>query len=163
MTLLTGCVQTKDFGPEDVSTLIFQSEYTNNAWGYNHNGWVMDSTGKVKRFQKSAPWVFPDSLGYIAEKDMQKNFSVCDSVLTEIDPQEFSLYAEKALTCVDGTLTKPENKMFDAGEHANVFYLYGADRKRYKRVILKMSGDWSQDNLAPNAKEVVDWMIKIND
>jgi hypothetical protein len=25
-------------------------------------------------------------------------------------------------------------------------------------VILDMTGDWSQQNLAPNAKEVVDWM-----
>jgi hypothetical protein len=166
LSLLIGCIKLNEFGTDEigsnqVSSLIFQSEYTNHAWGYNHNGWIMDGTGKVKRFQKSAPWVFPDSLGYLSEKDMQKNFNVCDTVLAQVNSAEFTFYAGKALNCVNGTLTKPKNTMADAGEHINCFYIYEADNKRYKRIILSMIGDWSQENLAVQAKEVVDWMGKI--
>lgn len=166
LSLLAGCINLNEIGTEEtasnqVSSLIFQSEYTNYAWGYNHNGWMMDGTGKVKSFVKTAPWVFPDSLGYLSEKDMQKNFSVCDATLTQVPSAEFTLYAGKALTCVTGTLTKPKNTMADAGERINCFYIYEADKKRYKRIILSMTGDWSQENLAVNAKEVSDWMGKI--
>lgn len=164
---LIGCFQINDFGRQEVdppmlgSQLIFQSEYTNHAWGYSHFGWMMDGSGIVKRFQKNAPWVFPDSLGYVSEKDMQKNLNVCDSLLEHVASNELLHYTAKALTCVDGPMTNPKMTMADAGEHIYAFYRYEADRKRYKRVILSMVGDWSQENLAPNAKEVVDWMKTI--
>ncbi|MCL4482112.1 MAG: hypothetical protein M1445_05775 [Bacteroidetes bacterium] len=167
LTFLAGCIQVNEFGWEEfhspvlVHPLIFQSEYTNHAWGYSHNGWMMDGAGLVKRFQKNAPWVFPDSLGYISEIDMQKNLSVCDSLLEHIDPYKQSHYSFKAISCVDGPMSTPKNTMADAGERIYAFYLYESDRKRYKRVILSMTGDWSQENLAPNAKEVVDWMMNI--
>jgi len=167
LTFLAGCVQVNEFGWNEIDPpmlsrpLIFQSEYTNHAWGYSHFGWMMDGAGIVKRFQKDAPWVFPDSLGYIAEKDMQKNLNVCDSLLEHISQYELSKYSLKALNCVDGPMTKPKMTMADAGELIYAFYRYEADRKRYKRVILSMTGDWSQENLAPNSKEVVDWMKTI--
>jgi len=166
---LIGCFQINDFGRDETDPpmlglpLIFQSEYTNYAWGYNHNGWMMDGSGLVKRFQKNAPWVFPDSLGYISEIDMQKNLNVCDSLLEHVSSNELQQYTAKALTCVDGPMTNPKNTMADAGEHIWAFYIYDykSARKRYKRVILNMTGDWSQENLAPNSKEVVDWMKTI--
>jgi len=164
---LIGCFQINDFGRREVdppmlgSPLIFQSEYTNHAWGYSHFGWMMDGSGLVKRFQKNAPWVVTDSLGYISEIDMQKNLNVCDSLLEHVALSELSYYTFKALTCIDGPMTKPKMTMADAGEHIYAFYRYEADRKRYKRVILNMTGDWSQENLAPNSKEVVDWMKAI--
>lgn len=167
MIFLTGCFQVNELFWEEshpismVRPLIFQSEYTNHAWGYNHQGWMLDSSGQVRRFQKTAPWVFPDSLGYISEKDMDKNLSECDSVLQRISYDEFLRYSSKAIKCVDGPLTTPKNTMADAGEHIYAFYRYEADRKRYKRTILSMTGDWSQTNLAPDAREIVDWMTNI--
>jgi hypothetical protein len=158
IVFLNGCTETDEIYTGDNAKLIFQSEYTNYAWGYNHNGWMMDSSGKARSFQKTAPWVFPDSLGYISEADMLKNLAACDADLKQISATEFSKYAEKAATCVSGTLTKPENKMADAGANVWAFYYYDSTKKGYKRVILDMTGDWSQQNLAPTAKEVVEWM-----
>ncbi len=160
-SFLFGCIQLNDFTIEESRPLIFQSEYVNYAWGYNHNGWMMESSGEVKRFQKNATWVFPDSLGYISEVDMAKNISACDSVMAHVSPLTFSLYAQKAFTCSNGTMTKATNTMADAGEHIYCYYLYDASGKRYKRFVLSMTGDWSQENLAPYSKEVVDWMKAI--
>lgn len=162
IVLLNGCIETEDIYSGDTTKLIFQSEYINYAWGYNHNGWIMDNTGKARSFQKTASWVFPDSLGYISEADMKKNFASCDADLKQVSTSEFNKYAQKAAGCVSGTLTKPENKMADAGAHVWAFYYYDAAKKGYKRVILEMTGDWSQQNLAANAREVVDWMKTIN-
>ena len=161
LILLTGCVQVNVFVWDDANQIVFQSEYTNYAWGYNHNGWMMDKTGQVKRFQKNARWVFADDQGYLSESDMLKNLAACDSVIAQIGSTELSQYASKASTCVNAESTKPQNLMADAGEHLYAFYVFEPDLKRYKRVILQKTGDWSQENLAPNAKSIVDWMIKI--
>lgn len=161
LALFTGCLETEEFKSGEMTNLIFQSEYTNHAWGYNHNGWMMDRSGIVKRFQKTTAWVFPDSVGFISRADMEKNIAACDSVIEEVNTTTFKLYAEKAMTCVNGTLTKPENKMADAGEHIWAFYIYDSGKNGYKRIILNMTGDWSQENLATNSKEIVDWMMKI--
>jgi hypothetical protein len=160
LTSLSACLLPDDIWAEDSYTdkLIFQSEYTNYAWGYNHNGWMLDNTGQVKRFQKSAKWVFPDSLGYVSAFDMQKNMAACDSLMAKVTTSDYTNYARKAYSCINGPMTKPKNTMADAGEHIYAFYVYEPGRNRYKRVILNMTGDWSQENLAPNAKEVVEWM-----
>jgi hypothetical protein len=167
LATLSGCLLPDDIGSKDIEidyanwSPIFQSEYTNYAWGYNHNGWMMDHTGKARSFQKTDAWVFPDSLGFISATDMQKNLAACDTDLKQVSASEFSLYAAKAATCVNGPLSKPENKMADAGAHIWALYYYDTAKKSYKRVILEMTGDWSQKNLAPNAKEVVDWMMTV--
>ncbi len=161
LTILSGCLLPNDFWSEDKDTLIFQSEYINYAWSYNHNGWMLDKSGQVKRFQKSAKWVFPDSLGYVQASDMQKNMAACDSVITQINSNEFASYSEKAISCTNGSMSKATNTMADAGEHIYAFYIYDSSGNRYKRVILKMTGDWSQENLAPNGAGIVDWMMKI--
>jgi len=161
IVLLNGCIETEDIYSGDTTKLIFQSEYTNYAWGYNHNGWMMDSSGKARSFQKTATWVFPDSIGYISEADMQKNFAACDADLKQISAAEFSSYAEKAATCINGPLSKAENLMADAGAHVWAFYYYDSAKKRYKRVILEMTGDWSQRNLATKSQDIVEWMKTI--
>jgi hypothetical protein len=163
LTTLSGCLQPDDIWAEDseAGSLIFQTEYINYAWGYNHNGWIMDRSGKVNRFQKKAAWVFPDSLGYVSALDMQKNFSACDSVMAQVSTKDFTLYAEKAIGCANGPLSKATNTMADAGEHIYAIYIYEPGKNRYKRVILDMTGDWSQQNLAVKSKEVVDWMKAI--
>ena len=161
LTTLSGCLVPNDIVSEDKSTLIFQSEYTNYAWGYNHNGWMLDNTGQVKRFQKSAKWVFPDSLGYVSASDMQKNMAACDSVMAKVSVSDFTNYSAKALNCANGPMSKPKNTMADAGERFYAIFLYDFNGNRYKRIILNMTGDWSQENLAPNAGAIVDWMEKI--
>ena len=168
LTTLSGCLRPDDIWAEKIEvdyanwSPIFQSEYTNYAWGYNHSGWLMDRTGQVRRFQKSAKWVFADSLGYVSASDMQKNMDACDSVIAQVSSKDFThYYYEKAINCENGPMSKPQNTMADAGEHIYAFYVYESGHNRYKRVILNMTGDWSQENLAPNAKEVVDWMKTI--
>lgn len=162
LALLNGCIEIGSDYPGTYREIIFQAEYVNHAWGYAHNGWMMDGgNGNAKRFQKTTPWVFPDSAGYVSEADMQKNLAACDSLLENIPAEELSKYTVKALSCMDGPMTTPKNTMADAGEHIYAFYLFEYDKKRYKRVILSMVGDYSQENLAPNSKEVVDWMSKI--
>ena len=161
LTSLSGCLKSDEVWGGDAGNLIFQSEYINYAWGYSHGGWMMDTSGQVKRFQKSAKWVFPDSLGYVSSSDMQKNLAACDSVLEQISAKDLTLYSGKAFTCVDGTMTKPQMTMADAGENIFAIYVYETAKNRYKRIILKETGDWSQENLAPNAAAVVDWMKTI--
>lgn len=161
LLLFSACDYVEVAPQEETSTLIFQSEYTNYAWGYNHNGWMMGNSGELKRFQKKAAWVFPDAQGYVSEPDMLKNLAACDSVIAKISSGDFSKYASMALTCADGPLSKAENKMADAGEHIYCFYLFEATQKRYRRMVLDMTGDWSQQNLAPNAKGIVDYMKSI--
>lgn len=161
LLLFSACDYVEVAPQEETSTLIFQSEYTNYAWGYNHNGWMMGNSGELKRFQKKAAWVFPDAQGYVSEADMLKNLAACDSVIAKISTGDFSKFASMALTCADGPLSKAENKMADAGAHVYCFYLYEANQKRYRRVLLDMAGDWSQQNLAPNARVIVDFMKNI--
>ena len=92
---------------------------------------------------------------------MTNNFSACDSTLTKVSSSDFSFYSGKALTCANGPFSPQQTTMADAGEQIQCFYTYEAAQHRYKRIILKVWGDYSQDNLAANTGDLVTWMKKI--
>jgi len=159
LLLLSGCK--KNSGTGDTGSVIFQYEYTNNATVSSHNGWLLDNTGKVSRFQKKATWVFPDKDGSISESDMQKNMAACDSVMAKVSTSDFTNYAGKALSCVDGPMTPITNPTSGAGVYIYAFYQFDSGNKKYKQVILSMYGDQQQLNISAFSSTVVDWMSKI--
>lgn len=159
--LLNGCNDLEEQNQTALTMLIFQTEYTNYAWGYNHQGWMLNNSGQVKRFLKSANWVFPDKDGYISSSDMQKNMAACDSVTSVVTPAVFESYASKALNIGNETLGESVNEMFDAGEVKYVYYRFDPAKDRYQMIVLSRWGDFKQDNLASNASGIVEWMKSV--
>jgi hypothetical protein len=61
----------------------------------------------------------------------------------------------------EGQLSKPVNRMFDAGELTYSGYLYDSNNKKYKHILIRKDGDWSIENNSPEAEEIYRWLMKI--
>lgn len=144
--------------------VYFEMHSANSAWGFHNSGYVIDSAGNVLSFelsQKSYAWNEPDSLGFITSEAMNINVSRCNSVIQKLNADSLALYVRKIPAASLGKISKPKQVMADAGSISYSAYIYDAKKDRYKRVLLKMWGDWMITNDAPEAQQLYLWMSKL--
>lgn len=143
--------------------VLFQYEYVNYAWSYQHMGWYIDTTGNLISYNLPVKWSYPDSLGFTTDTAIISNLKSCIKtdyrVPKSVLESKISLI-EKSAT---GTLTKPRYEMADAGIQRYTAFLYNKSTKRYKRILLYQWGDELIENSSNEAKELQKWMAEINE
>jgi len=165
LVLLIGCEKNKDkvkeSWPSANQVVLFQIEYSNYAWGYQHNIVIIDSSGKVRSLSLPKNWNRPDSAGFISESSMNENLSQLDTGSFYVNKNELLEHFSKIRKISEGVLSKPQNTAFDSGETDYSSFLYDSPNKRYKQVLIKRFGDWSTENSAPEAEDVFNWLTMI--
>src|SRR5665647_2073732 len=63
LLIFAGCEIINDLHP----TALFEIQYINHAWGYQHSGSIIDASGDVREFDLPSVWNYPDSEGYISK------------------------------------------------------------------------------------------------
>jgi hypothetical protein len=143
--------------------VFYQYEYINYAWGYNHSGWFVDSTGEVFCFNKPENWLDFDSTGTIKAEDLDRNLFNINAKCYTIDKTELAAKKNLIDSAVVGFITKPEMVMADAGTSSYYCLVYDSKTNTYKRTLLNQWGDYQMTNTAPAAKELFEWLSRIND
>lgn len=161
---LTNC----DPIPDDIETttlkqrIYFQYEYVNYAWGYQHAGWLIDSSGNVLCYDKPENWYSTDSLGFITSAEMDSNIFKTDSVCYTIDKTTLIDKTGPIKNVSKGVISDPIHEMYDAGIESYYGFTYNEETKKYKKVLLKQIGDFRIDNSASEAVELYEWLDTIN-
>jgi hypothetical protein len=145
--------------PNAGQRILFQVEYINHAWGFDHRGIVIDSSGNVGYFKFPESWHSPDTASWISGSEMNDNLTQLDTVCCTLDKNTVLKYFSMLENVSEGQLSKPYNTMFDAGETTYSGYLYDSNTNKYKHVLVKRVGDWSIDNYSPEAEDVYTWLL----
>ena len=139
--------------------VYFEYHYTNYAWGYQENGWIIDREGNIRSFNLPVDFRYPDSTGYLTIGDLEHNLILTDSIVGNVDESEFEQYIEYIPAAAEGEIGKSKSIAADAGASVLSCYLYDKEKDAYKFVFLAQSGDWEQFNLSPEAEILVDWLL----
>lgn len=158
---LSGCEKNDQSNYGLKQLVLFQVEYVNYAWGYSHSGIVIDSTGNVGYFRLPENWHSPDSLGYISESDMNDNFRQLNDVPVTVTKEALVKYYSMLPEASQGKLSKPVNRMADAGATVYSGFLYFPSIKKYKQVLIRQWGDWEIENYSPEAEEIFKWLKNV--
>lgn len=161
LVLFIGCERNKESWPGPDQVVLFQVEYNNHAWGYQHSGIMIDSSGLVRSFSLPKNWHLPDSAGFLSESLMNENISQLNTGSFYVNKNELRDHFNKIWKISEGVLSKPKNTAYDSGETDYSGYLFDATNKRYKQVLIKRFGDWSVENSAPEAEDVYKWLLMI--
>lgn len=164
LLLFSGCKgETALFEVSEANQVVyFQFEYMNHAWGYQHYGWLVDSSGNVNCYNKPGNWIHADSFLLISKAAMESNVLATDSVCYVISEEVFKSKMHLINGASRGKVTEPVHEMYDAGVGIYSAYIYNSERKVYKKIVLKQHGDYRIDNYAPEAKDLYKWMESIN-
>jgi hypothetical protein len=156
-----GCEYHYNSLPDTKQLVLFQAEYINHAWGYSHEGYIIDSSGYVRRYKLPKNWHFADSTGYISQSEMNENLLQLDTVSSIVRKGLLLKYFSMVSAASEGKLSKPVNRMFDAGATRYSGYLYNSETGKYKQVLIRQEGDWSIENTSPEANEIYTWLKNI--
>ncbi|HLN55395.1 MAG TPA: hypothetical protein VK207_05350 [Bacteroidales bacterium] len=143
--------------------ILFQMDYVNYAWGFQHYGFMIDNLGRILTYDNPDKWNFPDNNFILTEDQVDQNISMCRISGEKISREElgkFSSYIDKISS---SKITAMRNTGADAGTLQYICFSYSENSHMYKGVLVKSEGDFSAENLNFHSKKVVAWMRSIEE
>lgn len=142
-------------------SVLFQYEYVNYAWGYQHHGWFVDNEGNIKGYDMPTDWRRVDDSGYIAYDSLIYNYQQADALLGKIDLG--TLHEKSALidATLNGYLSELDCQGADMGSKALYCYYWDVYQRKYKRQLLELTGDCEQVNTTEAALQLALFLNQI--
>jgi hypothetical protein len=158
--LVTGCKKNNIISNKQV--ILFQFEYVNYAWGYQHNGFIIDNEGNVLTYNNPEYWNFPDNDLNLSENQVTENMRKCFQTEIKIPKEELQKYTNYIKNIGSSKVTAVKNVGADAGSTEFICYQFSENTGMYKGYLIKMEGDFTCENLNFYSKKVAAWMRGIS-
>ncbi len=152
--LLAGCSTEPPTKPEPVTQWVLGGEeYVNWAWGYNHWATYLDSLGQIDTVR----YALADSVWMLGVNNVYTRAEVA-RLLRDALPLSRRV-SNDTLQRISGLIRPVSAGAYsdtlyrgaDQGEWISFVYLYDRGSDTYRRIELKVWGDWTYTNLAPQA------------
>jgi hypothetical protein len=142
----------------DKQTVLFQFEYINYAWGYQHTGYFIDKEGNVLTYTNPREWNFPGKNLTLSDKQMAENVAMCSPSSIKISKEDVQKYYNYIKNISSSKVTALKNVAADAG--SSEFFCFQLSEKTgmYNGSLIKMEGNFTCENLNFYSKKVVSWM-----
>jgi len=158
--LMAGCK--KNYVVNEKQHILFQYEYINHAWGYNHEGFFIDDKGNIMTYKNPEGWNFHDQNYNLTENQLDENISKCKKSDITIDKEELAKFSAHINNIASSKVTAIKSAGADAGTSAFICYEFNEENSIYKGFLIKMEGDFSCENLNFYSKKVSLWLKDIN-
>ena len=143
--------------------ILFQYDYVNFAWGYQHNGFIIDTEGNILEYNKPEKWNFPGKDNMLTQEEMEENLGSCIPTGQKISSGELMKYAKYIDNLAASKISPRRSKGADRGSQIYYCYQYSESETRYRAVFIKTEGDFESENLNFYTKRTVDWLKSIHD
>ena len=157
----SGCK--KNVAIDEKQAILFQVDYVNYAWGYKHNGFLVDNQGNILTYKNPQTWNFPDKDFNLSESQVRDNIGNCLNTGKKIPNEELKKYANHIKNISSSKVTALKNVSADAGSIEYICYQFSEKTGIYKGTLIKMEGDFTCENLNFFTKKVTTWLKNIND
>jgi len=141
--------------------VLFQLEYVNYAWGYQHNGFIIDNKGNILTYDNPENWNFPDKEFNLSESQMNDNIGKCLNSGKKASAEELTKYAGYIKNIASSKITALKNVAADEGSKQYICYQFSDKSKTYKGCLIRMEGDFTCENLNFFSKKVSVWLKNI--
>lgn len=147
--------------PEPSAPQIFcERSFTNFAWGYVHQGIYVDHAGQLYSYEYQRgdrPWS-PKQDDAPTRQELEEKYNHGRKLIRQLDAQEVQEKFSLVVPASKGQLSKRVQRGADQGATVCRCYLPAANADHYRVVELRVTGDWSYENLAPEAKRLIRWL-----
>ena len=148
---------------DEKQAILFQVDYVNYAWGYKHNGFLVDNQGNILTYKNPQVWNLPDKDFNLSESQVRDNIGNCLNTGKKIPNEELKKYANHIKNISSSKVTALKNVSADAGSIEYICYQFSEKTGIYKGTLIKMEGDFTCENLNFFTKKVTTWLKNIND
>ena len=155
-TLTMACK--KDHNISDRQQILFQYDYSNNAWGSQHNGFLIDNNGNILLYNNLEDWNYHDKFLVLTEEQVNENIRKCELSTIKIPKEELHKYTNYIRNIASSQVSAKRNIANDAGITEFICYQYSESTGTYEGHLIKMEGDYTCENLNFYSKKVATWM-----
>lgn len=141
--------------------VLFQFEYINHAWGYQHNGWLIDNEGNVKEYNLPDDWRWNHDSEFISKDSLEFNYYQTTATIKQIEQNELNNQKALILATLNGSITEMVCPMADAGAFALYCYYWDESTNLYQRQLLNLTGDCQQHNTTQAAEILTEWLTNL--
>jgi hypothetical protein len=159
--LMTDCKKTVTINPKQA--ILFQVEYVNYAWGYQHNGFFIDNEGYILSYKNPENWNWPDKSLSLTGQQVRANLEACIKTGEKIAAEELIKNAGYIKNIALSKVTALKNVAADAGSLKYICYQYSGSSEIYTGYIIKEEGNFTCENLNFFSKKVTTWLKRIKD
>lgn len=158
--LMAGCK--KNHVLNEKQHILFQYEYINHAWGYNHEGFFIDDEGNIMTYKNPEGWNFRDQNYNLTVAQLDENISRCTKSNIKISKEDLARFSSYIDNIALSKVTKMKNVAADAGISVFICYDFDENSGVYKGSLIRMEGDFSCENLNFYSKKISLWLKDIN-
>jgi hypothetical protein len=157
---LTGCKKTSP--ANEAQIILFQVEYVNYAWGYQHTGFIIDNTGSVYTYNNPDGWNFPVSDRELGNDEIAENLSKCTLSEYKVPVSELRKYSSYIKNISQSAVSGIKNAGNDMGTLEYTCYLASPVSGQHRGYLIKMEGDFTCENLNFYSKKITSWLDGIS-
>jgi hypothetical protein len=139
--------------------VLLTQDYINYAWGFVHQGWLIDSTGHIRNYTIK----LSDSMEYkpLNQAYLEKLLSLSSATGKSVPLDTLKRKAALLPSASQGILW--ENGLCaDFGTLAFNGFLYDSAKAKYSEVICLEAGDRTGCNSSPSARQIARWLISLD-
>lgn len=141
---------------------MFQLDYINYSWGYQHTGFIIDYEGNVLTYNNPQVWNSADNDYSISKSQVEENIRNCIFSGIRVPEEELHKYTNYIKNIASSKVTAIKNVAADAGSLEFICYQLSESTGIYKGYLIKMEGDFTCENLNFYSKKTVVWLREIN-
>lgn len=156
----SGC--SDDITVSDQQEVFFEVNYSNQAWGYQFKGFLIDKDGRVRTYDKPDKWNNELNAVSFTAEDLAANLSKTTLSSYLVPAADLSKYISQSAQVGDSDFTEPHSVGADGGATSFYIYRYDASSKVYKAILLKQIGDVEIFNKDTDAKAIADWLTTVS-
>jgi hypothetical protein len=154
---------TATYQPPPEQRVLFEVVYVNYAWGEQNTGSYVTREGEVYRYDNGSEVrsqvPLPDER--TTYEAIAARYGVPELVATVASEELFAMHALVA-AAQQGSIDS-SSPCRDAGENEYVGWLYDNASSTYSPVLLALDGDGAAGNSAPEAAQLVAWLVQFTD
>jgi hypothetical protein len=155
-SFFSGCK--KDHIISENQQILFQCDYQNAAWGFQHEGFYIDNKGSILTYNNPGNWHFNDQYYVLTDKQVKENINKCEVSPGKIPIEELKKYTNLIHNIALSKVSARNYEAYDSGITEFICFQYSELTGTYKGHLIKMEGDITCENLNFFSKKVAAWI-----
>jgi hypothetical protein len=143
------------------SPILFCKEFVNYAWGYIHNGWLVDSGGNIRSYSSKISDSLDQLSGNPSRANLDKMLSFSNPTGKKIPADSLKSMVALLQTASYGTMSYAM-RCADAGKVMYSGIFFDSAHSRYQKVVCVQGGDQTGCNSSSAAKVIARWLISLD-
>lgn len=163
-TILTSCNIVENDTVENGQNILFEVQYINFAWGYQHSGFYINKKGEVFNYKydaNSAVWK-PNKDNYYTEEELLNKYKPNNTLVDTID--KCIIFNKKKLIpqAMQSNYSDTTQIGADQGTTSYICYYYNSIKNKYLEIVLEQDGDWNYKKESLEADSLINWLKDIS-